>query len=68
MDRVNIKPTANSFNKKFNGLNMSAIGLGIFIAVCALAGLAIGLYFLISNNTKTNSTTATTATTSTLSG
>jgi hypothetical protein len=46
---------------------MLAIGLGALVSICALAALAIGLYFLISKN-NTTSTTTTTTTSSTTTG
>jgi hypothetical protein len=44
---------------------MLAIGLGALVSICALAALAIGLYFLISKNTNTTSTTTSTTSTTT---
>jgi hypothetical protein len=38
---------------------MLAIGLGALVGICALAALAIGLYFLISKSANTTSTTST---------
>ncbi len=55
-----INPTSDSLNIKFKRLQTLTIVLGTLLGICALAGLAIGLYFIISTNLKTASTTTTT--------
>jgi hypothetical protein len=60
MNRVNRNPTPLSPSIKFKRSKMLAIGLGALVGICALAALAIGLYFLITKNMNTTSTTSTT--------
>jgi len=60
MDRINRNPTSLSSSIQSKHLKMLAVGLGALVSICALAALAIGLYFLISKNNNTASTTSTT--------
>ncbi len=60
MDRVNRNPTPVARSIKLERSKKLAIGLGALVSICALAALAIGLYFLITKNANTTSTTSTT--------
>jgi hypothetical protein len=59
MDRVNRNPTAISRSIKYKRSRMLAIGVMTFVGICALAALAIALYFLINNMKTTSLTTST---------
>jgi carbon starvation protein CstA len=65
MDRVNGNPTPLSCRIKSKRSKMLAIGFVALVSICALAALAIALYFLISSKMNTTSTTSTTTTSTT---
>ena len=63
MDRVDRNSTEISPGTKSKCSKIVVVSFGAFVTICALGGLAIGLYFLISSSIKT-----TTTATSTVSG